>query len=386
MTLQHPDLAEILDGVRRFVHEAVVPLEEEIDRTDHVPDELRKQAADMGLFGFALPVEYGGLGLTSEEEAHLAFELGWTTPAFRSIFGTNNAIGGQAILQSGTDEQRARYLPPITAGELITSFALTEPQAGSDAASLTTTAWRTNDGYVIDGHKHFITNAPIADLFVVFARTSAGENGARGISALLVEAGRDGITIGPRDRKMGQAGAISAPVTFDGVHIPHDALLGGDEGRGFHAAMGALNRGRLHLAALCVGMAERLVHESLDYAESRQQFGQPIAEFQLIQSMLARSQTQTHAGRALVLEACRAFDDGIDVAERAAAAKFFCSEMVGLVADNAVQIHGGSGYIRGVPVERFYRDARLYRIYEGTSEIQQLVIAKEMRRRHARST
>lgn len=386
MSLQHPDLPAILDGVRRFVREAVVPREEQIDRDDHVPDELREQAADMGLFGFALPEEYGGLGLTSEEEAHLAFELGWTTPAFRSMFGTNNAIGGQAILQSGTDEQRARYLPGMTAGRLTTSFALTEPEAGSDAASLRTTARRTHDGYVIDGHKHFITNAPIAGLFVVFARTGSHDDGPRGISALLVEADREGITVGPRDAKMGQAGAISAPVTFDGVHVPFEALLGGEEGRGFSAAMGALNRGRLHLAALCVGMADRLISESLNYAESREQFGQPIADFQLVQGMLARSQTQTHAGRALVLEACRAFDDGHDVAEQAAAAKFFCSEMVGLVADNAVQIHGGTGYIRGVPVERFYRDARLYRIYEGTSEIQQLVIAKEMRRRHARST
>lgn len=363
------------------MRDEVVPRETDIENANAIPGELRTQAAEMGLFGFALPVDHGGLGLTAEEEAYLAFELGWTSPAFRSMFGTNNAIGGQVIVQVGTDQQRKRYLPPMARGELVTSFALTEPEAGSDAASLRTTARRENDGYIIDGSKQFITNATMAGLFVVFARTGTTADGPRGLSAFLVDAKTPGVKVGLADEKMGQSGAVSAPVIFEGVRVPSEALLGQEEGVGFAAAMGSLNRGRLHLAALCVGLADRLIHESLAYAESRQQFGRPIADFQLIQAMLARSQMQCHAARALVLQACRAFDDRTDVVEQASSAKLFCSEMVGFIADCAVQIHGGTGYIRGVPVERFYRDARLFRIYEGTSEIQQIVIAKEMRRR-----
>lgn len=358
-----------------------MPREPDIENANSIPGELRTQAAAMGLFGFALPVDHGGLGLTAEEEAYLAFELGWTSPAFRSMVGTNNAIGGQVIVQVGTDEQRQRYLPPMARGELVTSFALTEPEAGSDAASLRTTARRDDSDYIIDGSKQFITNATVAGLFVVFARTDPSAHGPAGISAFLVDAKTPGIKVGPKDEKMGQFGAISAPVNFQGVRVPKEALLGQTEGVGFTAAMGSLNRGRLHLAALCVGLADRLIDESLGYAESRHQFGRPIADFQLVQAMLARSQMQRHAGQALVLQACRAFDDHIDVVEHASSAKLFCSEMVGFIADCAVQIHGGTGYIRGVPVERFYRDARLFRIYEGTSEIQQIVIAKEMRRR-----
>jgi len=337
----------------------------------------------MGLFGFALPEAYGGLGLNASQEALLAFELGWTTPSFRSMIGTNNAIAGQVITQSGTPEQRKRYLPQMAAGELVASFALTEDEAGSDASSLRTTATRTDSGYLINGSKQFITNSPVAGLFVVFARTAPGTD-ASGVSAFLVDSDRPGITVGPRDKKMGQHGAMSAPMTFENVEVTHDALLGDREGAGLKAAMQSLNRGRLHVAALCVGLADRLLHESVTYAEGRRQFGRPIADFQLVQAMLARSATSRHAARALVVEACREFDDqGRQAIELAASAKLFATEMVGQVADNAVQIHGGSGYMRGVPVERFYRDARLYRIYEGTSEIQQLVIAKELRKRMA---
>lgn len=385
MSLDAPELEAVLHGVRRFVRDVVVPAEDTIERDDEVPASIRKQSAEMGLFGFALPEEYGGLGLNAVEEAQLAFELGWTTPAFRSMIGTNNAIAGQVITQSGTEEQKQQYLPRMAAGDLVASFALTENEAGSDASSLRTHAERRGTDFVISGSKQYITNSPVAGLFVVFARTQPGK-GSKGISALLVDADTPGITVGERDKKMGQSGAWSAPVDFDGVVVPESALLGGVEGTGMRAAMSSLNRGRLHVSALCVGLADRLLHESVGYAESRKQFGSAIADFQLIQAHLARAATRRHAARSLVLDACAAFDENSsDIIELAAAAKLFATEMVGDVADRAVQIHGGSGYMRGVAVERFYRDARLYRIYEGTSEIQQLVIAKELRKRLARA-
>lgn len=386
MTLEQTELNAVLDGVRRFVRDVVVGAEEEIEALEHVPDRIREQAAAMGLFGFALPEEYGGLGMTAVEEALLAFELGWTTPSFRSMIGTNNAIAGQVIAQSATAEQKSLYLPRMASGELVASFALTEVEAGSDAASLRTTAVAVDGAYVINGSKQFITNSPVAGLFVVFARTTPGTS-ASGVSAFLVDAETPGITVGPRDKKMGQLGAMSAPLTFENVKVSHEAILGGQEGSGLKHAMRSLNRGRLHVSALCVGLADRLLHESVTYAESRHQFGRPIADFQLVQGMLARSATSRHAARALVLDACRTFDErGDTTIELAASAKLFSTEMVGEVADNAVQIHGGNGYMRGTAVERFYRDARLYRIYEGTSEIQMLVIAKELRRRLAKNT
>jgi acyl-CoA dehydrogenase len=385
MPLTQNELDAVLAAVRAFVREVVVPAEEEIEDQNEVPDSIRKQAADMGLFGFALPVEYGGRGLTAVEEAQLAFEIGWTTPAFRSMFGTNNAIAGQVIAQSGTQEQQSAYLPRMASGEVVASFALTEAEAGSDAGGLRTTALPNDDGYVIDGAKQFITNAPVAGLLIVFARTPT-EAGGTVVSAFLVDADLPGVSVGLPDKKMGQRGAISAPVTLEGVVVTRDALLGGTEGRGLQQAMKSLNRGRLHVSALCVGLADRLLSESVTYAESRRQFGSAIADFQLVQSMLARSAVSRHAARALVLEACRVFDeDGRAAIEMASSAKLFATEIVGEVADRAVQIQGGNGYMRGNPVERFYRDARLYRIYEGTSEIQQLVIAKELRRRLTRS-
>lgn len=383
MTLGADELASVLTEVRRFVRDQVVPAEETIEKEIEVPQYIRAQAAAMGLFGFALPTEYGGLGLDAVEEAQLAFELGWTTPAFRSMIGTNNAIAGQVLAQSGTPEQRRTYLPPMAAGELVASFALTEDGAGSDAAALITSATLDGDEYVINGTKQYITNAPYAGLFVVFARTTPGTR-TDGVSAFLVEAPADGITIGPQDEKMGQRGAVSASMFFDDVRVPVSALLGGRSGTGFSAAMSALNRGRLHVAALCVGVADRLLFESMQHASNRKQFGHPIVEFQLVQAMLARGATNRHAARALVLEACAAFDaDTADKIELAAAAKLFCSEMVGRVADDAVQIHGGAGYMRGVTAERLYRDVRLFRIYEGTSEVQLLTIAKQMRKRYA---
>jgi acyl-CoA dehydrogenase len=372
------ELDDILSGVRRFVRDVVVPLEAQIDDSDEFPPEVIEQAKAMGLYGFALPEEYGGLGLSALEEMRLVMELGWTTPSFRSLFGTNNGIAGHTLLEGGTPEQKKLYLPKLASGEWVASFGLTEPDAGSDPGSLTTRAEREGDEWIINGAKRYITNAPVADIVMVFARTRADVAPSKGVSVFLVPTDTPGLSVGPKDRKMGQAGAWSADVHLDDVRVPHSAMIGEQEGAGYVTAMRSLAHGRLHIAALCVGMAQRLVHESVAFAQERRQGGQPISSFQLIQALLADSQTDTMAARALVLDAAAKFDAGIDTKMGPAVSKYFASEAVGRVADRAVQVHGGSGYIRGVAVERFYRDARLFRIYEGTSQIQQLVIARQL--------
>ncbi|WP_163548050.1 acyl-CoA dehydrogenase family protein [Candidatus Frankia nodulisporulans] len=373
---------EVVASVRRFVREEVVPAETEIEEKDSIPDRIRVAAADMGLFGFAIPEIYGGLGLSMSEEARLVFELGYTTPSFRSMFGTNNGIAGHVLLEGATEEQKKAYLPKIASGEWVASFALTEEGAGSDPAGLATTARRDGDGWVINGSKRYITNAPNADVFMVFARSEEGSSGGRGISTFMVERGTPGLRVAPKDPKMGQAGAWTADVYFDDLRVSADTLIGGPagEGRGYATAMKCLAHGRIHIAALCVGMSQRLVDESVAYASQRVQGGKVIGEHQLIQGLLADSVTDLHASRALVKEVAAAFDDGSDRRIGPSTAKYFASEAVGRIADRAVQIHGGSGYMRGVPVERFYRDARLFRIYEGTSQIQQLVIARNVLR------
>jgi acyl-CoA dehydrogenase len=384
-TLDRETFAALIETVRRFVRERLVPREPEVAETDRIPDELVAEMRALGLFGLSVPVEYGGLGLSMTEEVQIAFELGQTSPAFRSVFGTNVGIGSQGLVMDGTAVQKAKYLPRIASGELITSFALTEPEAGSDAASLRMTAKRDGDAYVLNGTKRFITNAPEAGLFTVMARTSAKDSGAKGsgaggVSAFLVEAGTKGLSVGKPDRKMGQQGAHTADVVFEDARVPADAVLGGKEGQGFRTAMKVLDRGRLHIAAVSVGVAERLIRDSLAYARERKQFGQAIAGFQLVQAMLADSRTEAYAARSMVLDAARRRDAGETVSTEAACCKYFATEMVGRVADRAVQIHGGAGYMAEYGIERFYRDVRLFRIYEGTSQIQQLVIARNMLR------
>jgi acyl-CoA dehydrogenase len=375
--VEDADVSAVVTAVRRLVRERVVPLEQQIDETDEVPGELRQAAADMGLFGFALPEEHGGLGLSMSQEALLVMELGWTTPAFRSLFGTNNGIAGHTVSEGGTDQQKKEWLPKIASGEWTASFALTEAEAGSDPAGLRTTAVRDGDYYVLTGAKRYITNAPVADVLLVFARHGQHTDASRDVSAFLVPRSAPGLSVGPRDRKMGQHGAMSAEVFLDDVRVPASALVGEVEGEGYRTAMRSLAHGRLHIAALCVGMAQRLQQETVQYALARQQAGHPIADFQLIQGLVADSQTDVEAGRALLMSACEAYDSGADRRMLPSCAKYFCSEMVGRVADRAVQVHGGAGYMRGVAVERFYRDARLFRIYEGTSQVQQVVIAKQ---------
>lgn len=374
------ELEQVLRTVRDFVREKVVPLEAEIDATDHVPDSIRSVAKSMGLYGFAIPEEYGGLGLSMAEEAQLVFELGYTTPSLRSMFGTNNGIAGHVLLEGGTEEQKMLWLPELASGRVVASFALTEPDAGSNPAGLKTLAKEDDNGWRIDGAKRFITNAPTADVFMVFARTDAAERGSRGITAFLVPRDAPGLSVAPKDHKMGQFGAHTADVHFDGVVVGPENVIGGvaGVGRGYSIAMRCLSHGRIHIAALCVGMADRLVDESVGYTRTREQGGKAIAAFQLVQGLVADSVTDLYAGRALVLDVARRFDDGSDLRVGPATAKYFASEMVGRVADRAVQIHGGAGYMRETTVERFYRDARLFRIYEGTSQIQQVIIAREV--------
>src|ERR1700710_1393420 len=365
---------QVKDAVRRLVREVVVPREEEIDLEDRIPDELRSAAADMGLFGYALPEEYGGLGVTMSEDVQLAFEFGYTTPAFRSLFGTNNGIAGQVIAKFGDEEQKKTYLPRLAAGELIGSFALTEAEGGSDPAGLRTSARRDGEEWVINGGKRYITNAPIADLFVVFARTDPAEKGGRGISSFVVDARTPGVTVGPHDKKMGQSGAWTAEVFFDDVRVPGTALIG-EEGRGYAKALTVLSRGRLHIAALCVGMAQRVLDESVAYAATAKQGGAPIGRFQLVQAMLADMHAELLAGRSMVREVAARYDSGEDTSVGPSSAKLFCTEMVGRAVDRAVQVHGGMGYLRTTAVERFYRGARLFRLYAGTSEVQKVIIA-----------
>ncbi|CAM3622772.1 acyl-CoA dehydrogenase family protein [Mycobacterium frederiksbergense] len=368
------DFADILAATRQFIRNQVVPRELEIMSADRVPDDIREQTKNMGLFGYAIPQEWGGLGLNLAQDVELAMEFGYTSLALRSMFGTNNGIAGQVLVGFGTDEQKSRWLEGIASGEVVASFALTEPGAGSNPAGLRTKAVRDGDDWVINGRKQYITNAPNAGLFIVFARTRPADADGPGIAVFLVPADTPGIQIGAKDAKMGQEGAWTADVSFDDVRVGRDSLVGGSEDIGYRAAMTSLARGRVHIAALAVGSAQRALDESVAYAATATQGGTPIGSFQLVQAMLADQQTGVMAGRALVREAARLWVTGEDRRIAPSSAKLFCTEMAGNVADLAVQIHGGSGYMRDVPVERIYREVRLLRLYEGTSEIQRLII------------
>lgn len=371
------DFQAILAQTRQFVRTAVIPREQEILAEDRVPDDLREQAKQMGLFGYAIPQEWGGLGLDLAQDVELAMELGYTSLALRSMFGTNNGIAGQVLVAFGTDEQKARWLEAMASGA-VASFALTEAGAGSNPAGLRTKAIRDGDDWVISGEKRFITNAPVADLFVVFASTRPADDAGPGIAVFLVPADTDGVTVGAKDAKMGQEGAWTADVSFADARVPAGALIGGSEDIGYRAAMTSLARGRIHIAALAVGAAQRALDESVSYAATATQGGTPIGNFQLVQAMIADQQTAVMAGRALVRDAARLWVADEDRRVAPSAAKLFCTEMAGKVADLAVQIHGGSGYMREVPVERIYRDVRLLRLYEGTSEIQRLIVGSNL--------
>ena len=379
MALDPDTFAALIDTVRRYVAERLRPLEAQVELDDAVPDAVVAEMRDMGLFGLSIGEDYGGLGLTMAEEARVAIEMGRTTPAFRSTFGTNVGIGSQGLVLAGTPEQKAEWLPRIAAGEIVTSFALTEPGVGSDSGAVATRAVRDGDVYRLSGTKRYITNADRADLFTVMARTGDAPGG-RGVSAFLVPRTLAGVSVGEPEKKMGQKGAKVADLHLDDVAVPVVNRLGA-EGEGFKIAMRVLDRGRLHIAAVCVGVAERLIADCVAYASERRQLGKAIAEHQLIQAMIADSKTEALAARALVLETAAAKDAGTDVVLESAAAKYYASEMVGRVADRAVQIYGGAGYIADYGIERLYRDVRLFRLYEGTSQIQQLIIARETLKR-----
>ena len=375
--MNEDDITLLLDAVRRLVNEKLIPAEAQIDRQHRIPDELLDLMRQMGLFAYAIPAEHGGLGLNKWAEVRMIFEFCRAAPAYRSYVGTTNGVGGKSIVVDGTEAQKQRYLPAVAAGELIVSFCLTEPGSGSDAKSLSTTARREGDRYVLNGSKRFISNAPIAGLFTVMARTDPDDKSAAGISAFLVEAGTPGLHVDPPLEKMGQLGAPTADVIFSDCRIPGEALLGGIEGQGFITAMKGLDDARIHMGAVCVGLSARLLEEMTAYAMERQQFGKPIAEFQLIQAMIADSEAEYLAARAMVEQTARQMDAGENVTKAAAASKYFASETVWRIADRAVQVHGGYGYMRETAVERLFRDARLLRIFEGTSQIMQLVIARE---------
>lgn len=374
MALDPETFDQLIDTIRRFVAERLRPLEAQVAENDEIPDELIGEMKALGLFGLSIPEDYGGLGLSMSEEVRVVFELGKTSPAFRSAFGTNVGIGSQGLVMAGNEAQKARFLPGIASGEIVTSFALTEPEAGSDGAGVRTRAVKDGNQWKLTGGKRYITNADKAHLFTVMART--GGQGAGGVSAFLVPADSPGLSVGAHEKKMGQQGAHICDVNFDEVAVPPENMLGA-EGEGFKVAMRVLDRGRLHISAMCVGVAERLVADAVAYATERKQFGQAIADFQLVQAMIADSKTELLAAKALVLETAAKRDAGENVVLECAAAKLFASEMVGRVADRAVQIFGGAGYVADYGIERLYRDVRIFRIYEGTSQIQQLIVARE---------
>ncbi|KAF0805940.1 acyl-CoA dehydrogenase, short-chain specific [Alcanivorax xiamenensis] len=366
-----------LNETRRWVKEVAIPAEGCVEADDQIPEDLVGQMRELGFFGWSIPEQFGGAGLTTEELVLAAMELSQCATAFRARVGTNTGIGSEALVADGTEEQKARYLPLLASGEVTGCFALTEPEAGSQATALRTRAVRDGDEYVVNGSKCFITNAPIAGLFTVMARTDPEDLSAKGISAFIVEGDTPGLSVGRPYKKMGQAGSPVSEVYFQDCRVPAANLIGGVEGKGFVTAMKVLNKQRLHLSALCTGPAMRMRDEALAHALQRQQFGQPIAEFQLVQAMIADIQTEIHAARALILETARKRDKGEDVKLEASMCKYFASEMCGRVADKAVQIFGGAGYVADYScIERLYRDARLFRLYEGTSQIHQLNIAK----------
>jgi acyl-CoA dehydrogenase len=378
MPQSNETLEQLASAVRRFAREELLPAEQQVEDEDEIPPRIVAQLKELGLFGMSIPEEFGGLGLSMYEEARVVFEIGYASPVFRSYFGTSNGVGTLGILIEGTEEQRRRYLPRIATGDLVTAFCLTEPDAGSDAAGLVTRAVRDGDHYVITGTKRFTTNSPHAGIFTVYARTEPKEAGPAGISAFLVERATPGITIGPHNKKMGFRGSHTADVIFENCRVPAAALLGGREGIGFKTAMKSLDHARIHMAAVAVGLCDRIIDEGVRYATERRQFGKPIAQFQLIQGMLADCAAEAFAARAMVEKASRDKDAGIRIIKESACCKYFATEALGRIADRVLQIHGGYGYLKEYAIERLYRDARLLRIYEGTSQIQQLIIAREM--------
>ncbi len=376
------NLDTLLTDIRSFVRERWHPLEDEIERLKEIPESIVLELRSKGYFGWSIPEKYGGLGLTAEELVLCAMELSQASVALRARVGTNTGIGSEALVADGTEEQKRRWLPRMATGELTGCLALTEPDAGSEASNIQTTARRDGDHYVLDGMKRYITNAPLADIFTVIARTDESSRGHAGLTAFIVERG-PGLRTGEPYKKMGQAGSPVSDVFFENCRVPAANVIGGKEGVGFQTVMKVLNKQRMHLAALCTGPAIRMLELAVSHTMQREQFGQPVASFQLVQAMIADCRTEIFAARSMILEAARARDRGEDVALTASMCKYFASEMCGRVADRCVQMFGGAGYIADFSsIERYYRDVRLFRLYEGTSQIHQLNIAKLTLREH----
>ncbi len=371
------DLMDLRNAVREFVDHEIIPNESRIEEENSVPVELLQKIKNMGLFGLTIPQEYGGLGIGPMSYTLITEEFGRAHSAIRALIGINNGIGSKALVLSGTDAQRQEYLPKMASGELIAAFAVSEPGAGSDVSSIRTNARVDGKGYVINGSKHYITNAPIADIFTVLAVTDKTLGSRGGMSTFLVEKGTPGFSVGRVQDTMGSNGCQRSELFFEDCTVPSQNRIG-EEGKGFGTIMACLAEGRITYAAFCVGTAQRLLDMSVVYAKEREQFGQPIAEFQAIQHMLAEMATAIHTARTATWFAAWKCEQGENCVQEASMAKLHASEAAGKVADSAVQIHGAMGYSCDLAVERLYRDARLYRIAEGTSEIQKNLIARNL--------
>jgi len=372
------DLESLRKTVREFVDKEVDPAWGTIEETDQIPESLRKKAQEVGLFGLTIPERYGGLGLNTLGKAVMEEELGRSSYGFATLIGNHTGISSTGIVEMGNDEQRSRYLPRMARGEIIGSFALSEPEAGSDAAALRTTAKRVEGGWLLNGEKIFVTNAQEASVFTVMAVTKAG-SGERQITAFLVDRDTKGLSVGPNEHKMGMRGGHTCPVAFVDCLVPDRQILG-EPGKGLRSAFRILTKGRATLSGRCVGMMSRALELSLGHARTRIQFGHPIGDNQGIQWMLADMDVALTTSRLLTHTTARLLDTGARAEREAAETKLFVTEALQGVVDKAVQIHGGMGYMRDYPIERLYRDARITRIYEGTSEIQRNIIARSLLR------
>ncbi|WP_279351767.1 acyl-CoA dehydrogenase family protein [Erythrobacter litoralis] len=373
------------EQLERYVRERLLPAEKDVIANDKIPEEIVEEMKEMGLFGLSVPEDHGGAGLNMTQYAKIVKTMAYAAPAYRSIFSINIGMFNSALKNGGTKAQQEEWWPRIAGGE-IACFGLTEPGSGSDSAAMQTTAKPNPDGngWILNGSKRYITNAPHADVALIMARTEkeAQPKNAH-VSAFIVPMDTPGVSVGSPDEKMGQAGSHIADVMLDDVHVPGDALLGGETGKGFRFAMMSLDNGRISVGAASTGYARRALDSALRYANERQAFGEPISSFQLIQQMLAESETEIYAAECMMADVTARADRGENTIRQAAAFKVFASEMCGRVVDRVVQIYGGAGYLAEYDAERFFRDARIYRIYEGTTQILQLQIAKNMLREYA---
>ena len=371
-----PEVVRLCEEVRRFVENEVDPRAGWIEEHDAIPEELVRMARGMGLFGITIPEQYGGVGLDLAGKCAIEEVMGRSNYAFATFLGNHTGIGTAGIVALGTEAQKKKYLPRMASGEWLGCFALTEPQAGSDPAAMCASAVRKGDRYLLNGEKIFITNGGVARIFTVMAITDKSK-GIKGISAFILERGFKGFAIGKNEHKMGMHGVTTVPLAFNDCEIPAENLLG-PEGMGYVQALKTLTMGRVTIAARCCGMMDRLIERCVDYMKTRVQGGKRIAEHQGLQWMLADMGVARDAARALTWRAIEIMLKGERGTLEASAAKLFATEALGKVVDCAVQIHGGMGYMREAGIETVYRDARITRIYEGSSEIQRNIIAAQL--------